>query len=55
ANYVFTMGEEELAKNKVTIKNLKNGRQENIDLADFYAEFERTFSEVKNKLKNKDE
>lgn len=55
ANYVFTMGEEELAKNKVTIKNLKNGRQENIDLTDFYADFERTFSEVKNKLKNKDE
>ncbi|GEK90875.1 histidine--tRNA ligase [Alkalibacterium kapii] len=55
ARYVFTMGEEELVQNKVMIKNLKNGLQQDISLNDLYNDFEKTFSELEIKLESKDE
>ena len=55
AKKVFTMGEEELEQNKVTIKDLESGQQATIDLSDLYSDFEGTFEEIESRLKKKGE
>jgi len=55
AEYVFTMGEEELNQNKVTIKNLKNAQQTEADLNELYSDFTGTFREIESRLQKKGE
>lgn len=55
ARYVFTLGEEELNQDKVTVKNLESGKQTDIDIKDFYSDFEGTFRKAETKLKKKGE
>ena len=55
AKKVFTMGEEELEQNKVTIKDLESGQQTTIDLSDLYSNFDGTFEEIESRLKKKGE
>ncbi|WP_423189397.1 histidine--tRNA ligase [Alkalibacterium sp. f15] len=55
AEFVFTMGEDELNENRVTIKALKSGQQTDIDLGELYSNFEATFKEVESRLMKKGE
>ncbi|MFO8069927.1 MAG: histidine--tRNA ligase [Alkalibacterium sp.] len=55
AKFVFTMGEDELSENKVTIKALQSGQQMDIDLDELYSNFKATFNEVESRLNKKGE
>lgn len=55
ARYVFTLGEEEVNQNKVTVKDLETGKQTDIGLDDLYSDFKATFRKAETKLKKKGE
>ncbi|GEK89975.1 histidine--tRNA ligase [Alkalibacterium putridalgicola] len=55
ARYVFTLGEEEVNQNKVTVKDLETGKQTDIGLDDLYSDFKETFRKAETKLKKKGE
>ena len=55
ARYVFTLGEEELNQNRVTVKNLESGLQTELDLEALYSDFKETFKQAETQLQKKGE
>ncbi|MER2064255.1 MAG: histidine--tRNA ligase, partial [Alkalibacterium sp.] len=55
ARYVFTLGEEELNQNRVTVKNLESGLQTELDLEALYSDFKETFRQAETQLQKKGE
>ena len=52
ARFTFTLGDRELEKNTVNVKNMATGQELSMDLADVYSkDFRENFQEIKDELK----